>query len=122
MAGSIVIPVGLEFAELIFQLPTRLPDTVYLNTLSVLESLTTHSDAPSVTMSLALRLPLLRLKLLAAFWLPESRLAAPAYLYTLSLFESTIHTSVPSVAMPSGVARLDIEPALQEPSRPPLVS
>ena len=50
---------------------------VYLNTLSVVESLTTQRYVPSVTMSLGLVLLLLRLKLLAAFWLPESRLAAP---------------------------------------------
>ena len=67
-------------------------------------SLTTQRDVPSVTMSLGSVLPLLRLKLLAAFWLPERRLAAPVYLKTLSCLASTIQTSVPLVAMPSTVA------------------
>ena len=55
-------------------------------------------------MSLGLVLLLLRLKLLAAFWLPERRLAAPVYLKTLSCLASTIQMSVPLVAMPSTVA------------------
>ena len=84
-------------------------------------SLTTQSDVPSVTMSLGLALPLLRLKLLAAFWLPERRLAAPVYRNTLSCLASTIQTSVPLVAMPSTVALEARLPAVQEPSRPPLV-
>ena len=71
--GSSVIPVGLEPAPLIVQLPTSDPESVYLKTLSVLESLTTHRFVPSVTTSLGLVLLLLRLKLLAAFWLPERR-------------------------------------------------
>ena len=117
-----VMPVGLLAPGVeIVQLPCKLPATLYLNTLSVVESLTTHSDAPSVTMSLGLVLPLLRLKLLAAFWLPERRVAAPAYLNTLSLLASTIQTSVPLVAMPSTMALLASVPAVQEPSNPPLV-
>ena len=75
--GLSVMPVGLEPAPVIVQLPTSDPDTVYLKTLSVVASLTTQRFVPSVTMSLGLELPLLRLKLLAAFWLPERRLAAP---------------------------------------------
>ena len=66
-----MIPVGLPPPELIVQLPASDPDTEYLKTLSVVLSLMTHSDVPSVTMSLGLVLPLFRLKLLAAFWLPE---------------------------------------------------
>src|SRR5262245_55815937 len=116
------MPVGLEPAPLMVQLPTSDPDTVYLNTLSVLESLTTHRFVPSVTTSLGLVLLLLRLKLLAAFWLPERRLAAPVYLKTLSWRSSTIQTSVPSVAMPSTVAFEAMPPAVQDPSSPPLVS
>ncbi len=65
--GSIVIPVGFELAAAIVQLPSRLPATVYLNILSVVESFTTHNEAPSVTISFGLVFPLLRLKLLAAF-------------------------------------------------------
>ena len=120
--GSIVSPVGLELAGSIVQLPSEVPATAYLKTLSVEESLTTQSDVPSVTMSMGLALPLLRLKLLAAVWLPESRLAAPVYLNTLSLVASTIQTSLPLVAMPSGFPFVAIEPALHEPSRLPLMS
>src|SRR4051794_21177187 len=98
------MPVGLEPAPVIVQLPSSEPVREYLNTLSVDESLTTQRDVPSVTMSLGLVLPLLRLKLLAAFWLPARRLAAPVYRKTLSCLASTIQTSVPSVAMPSTVA------------------
>ena len=94
----------------------------YLKTLSVELSLTTHSEVPSVTMSLGLVLPLLRLKLLAAFWLPDRRVAAPVYLKTLSLRASTIHTSVPLVAMPSTVAFDASVPAVQEPSSAPWLS
>ena len=53
-----------------------------MKTLSALPS-TTQNDVPSVAMSWGLVLPLwwlTRLKLLAAFWLPERRLAAPVYL------------------------------------------
>ena len=75
LAGSIVIPVGVALAASMVQLPTRLPATVYLKTLFVPASLTTHSDSPSVTISRGLPLELFRLKLLAADWLPESRLA-----------------------------------------------
>ncbi len=60
------------------QLPSSDPVSVYLKTLSVVLSLTTHRYVPSVTISLGLVLPLFRLKLLAAFWLPEVRLAAPS--------------------------------------------
>ena len=67
-------------ADPIVQLPTRAPATVYLNTLSVLLSFTTHNDTPSVTISLGLVLPLARLKLDAAFWLPDRRLTVPVYL------------------------------------------
>ena len=103
------------------QLPRSVPDRLYLNTLSVLESLTTQRFVPSVTMSLGLVLLLLRLKLLAAFWLPERRLAAPVYRKTLSCWASTIQMSVPLVAMPSTVALEARLPAVQEPRRPPLV-
>jgi hypothetical protein len=48
-----------------------------LNTLSVLLSFTTQSDWPLVTMSLGSLLPAFKAKLLAAFWLPDNRLAAP---------------------------------------------
>ena len=49
-----------------------------MNTLSVVGVVDDPEvTTPSVTMSLGLVLPLLRLKLLAAFWLPERRLAAP---------------------------------------------
>ena len=68
---------------------------------SVHQLLTTHSEVPSVTIPVGLELPLFKLKLLAAFWLPVSRLAAPVYLKTLSCLASRIHTSVPLVAMPS---------------------
>src|SRR4029077_19945845 len=115
------MPVGLDLPEPMVQLPRSDPDTVYLNTLSVLESLTTHRFVASVTTSLGLVLLLLRLKLLAAFWLPERRLAAPAYLKTLSWRSSTIQMSVPFVAIPSTVALEARLPAVQEPSRPPLV-
>ena len=71
-----VMPVGLSPPEVIVQLPSRVPETVYLKTLSVVLSLTTQILVPSVTRSLGLVLPLFRLKLLAAFWLPERRLAA----------------------------------------------
>jgi len=40
-------------------------------------SLTTHREVPSVTMPLGFVLLRFRLKLLAVFWLPERRLAAP---------------------------------------------
>jgi len=83
---------------------TSVPESVYLNTLSVVLSLTTHNDTPSVTMSLGLVLPAARLKLDAAFWLPDRRLAAPVYLKTLSVLLSTSHTSVPFVATPSTCA------------------
>jgi hypothetical protein len=62
------------------QLPSNEPESVYLKTLCDVPS-TTQNDEPSVTMSwgLVLLLPclLVRLKLLAALWLPERRLAAP---------------------------------------------
>src|SRR5262249_43805566 len=115
------MPVGLAPAPVMVQLPTSEPDSVYLKTLSVVESLTTHRFAPSVTMSLGLVLPLLRLKLLAAFRLPDSLVAAPVYRYTLSPWLSTIQMSVPLVAMPSTKALPGRPPAVQEPSRPPLV-
>jgi hypothetical protein len=102
--GSRVIPVGLDPAPVMVQLPTSEPDVVYLKTLSVVESSTTQRFAPSVTTPFGLLLPLFRAKLLAAFWLPESRLAAPEYMNTLSLLASTIQTSVPLVAIPSTVA------------------
>src|SRR5436190_8622047 len=72
-------------------------------------------------MPLGPELPLFKLKLLAAFWLPERRLAAPVYLKTLSCLASTIHTSVPLVAMPSTWAFGAKVPGVQEPSNPPLV-
>src|SRR5262249_31932325 len=78
----IVIPVGWAFAGSMAQLPSSEPDSVYLKTFSAVPS-TTQNDVPSVTMSWGLGLPFLplaRLKLLAAVWLPERRLAAPAYL------------------------------------------
>jgi hypothetical protein len=120
--GSIVIPVGRPPPLLIVQLPSSDPDIEYLNTLSVVLSFTTQIDEPSVTMSLGLRLYLLRLKLLAAFWLPVNRDAAFVYLKTLSLLASTIQISVPLVAMPSTVALEASVPAVHEPSNPPLVS
>ena len=80
------MPVGLPPPPVIVQLPTSEPGSVYLNTLSCTASLTTHKCVPSVTMSLGLVLLLFRLKLLAAFWLPERRLAASVYLKTLSLW------------------------------------
>src|SRR4051794_27114644 len=114
------MPVGLVPAPVIVQLlSTRDPASVYLNTVSVLESLTTQRFAPSVTMSLGSVLPLARLKLLAAFWLPEVRLAAPVYLNTLSCLASTIQTSVPLVVIPSTVAFPVRPPADQEPRSPP---
>src|SRR3954447_20608398 len=113
------MPVGLVPAPLMVQLPRRIPDRLYLKTLSVLESLTTQSDVPSVTISLGSELPLFRLKLLAAFWLPDRRLAAPVYRNTLSCLASTIQTSVPLVAMPSTAALGARLPAVQEPRSPP---
>ena len=77
LAGSIVMPVGLPPPELIVQLPTSEPAIVYLKTLSVELSLTTHRCTPLVTTSFGLVLPLLSAKLLAAFWLPDKRVAAP---------------------------------------------
>ena len=49
-----------------------------MKTLSVLASSTTQIDVPSVTSPLPFLSALLRLKLLAADWLPETREAAPA--------------------------------------------
>src|SRR5262249_716570 len=83
LLGLIVNPVGDEFAMSMVQLPSKLPDMLSLNTLSVVLSSTTQNGVPSVTMPLPLSFlffPLVRLKLLAALWLPESRLAAPVYL------------------------------------------
>ncbi len=72
-------PVGLPPPELIVQLPSNEPLTVYLKILSVLDVLlTTQIDEPSVTRSEGLVLLPFRLKLLAAVWLPERRAAAPA--------------------------------------------
>ena len=82
LVGLIVMPVGWVFAGSMVQLPSNEPDSVYLKTLSAVPS-TTQNEVPSVTMSWGLVspfLPLARLKLLAAFWLPERRLAAPVYL------------------------------------------
>ena len=82
LVGLIVMPVGCAFAGSMVQLPSDEPESVYLKTLRAVPS-TTQNDVPSVTMSWGLVLPFLpltRLKLLAAFWLPESRLAAPVYL------------------------------------------
>ena len=63
-----MIPVGLVApAVVMVQLLTSAPAVVYLNTLSVVESFTTHRFTPLVTMSLGLVLALFRLKLLAAF-------------------------------------------------------
>ena len=45
--GSRVMPVGLVFVPLMVQLPTSAPESVYLKTLSVLASLTTHRCVPS---------------------------------------------------------------------------
>src|SRR4051794_23844397 len=115
------MPVGLAPAPVMVQLPRSDPDRLYLKTLSVLASLTTHRLVPSVTTSLGLVLPLLRLKLPAAFWLPERRPAALVYRNTLSCLASTIQTSVPSVAMPSTVALVARLPAVQEPRSPPPV-
>src|SRR6516165_10351119 len=87
------------------QLPSRLPLSVYLKTLSaLLPSSTTQRDVPSVTIPLALLLPLLRLKLLAAVWVPERRLAAPVYLKTLSCLPSSSQRWVPLLARPSSWA------------------
>ena len=61
-----MIPVGLPPPPLMVQLFTSVPDILYLNTASVVLSLTTQRYVPSVTMSLGLRLLVLRLKLLAA--------------------------------------------------------
>ena len=119
------MPVGLAPAPLMDQLPTSEPDSVYLNTLSVLvPSSTIHKDVPSVTRPLGLVSALFRPKLLAALWLPLMRLAAPVYLKTLSLLVllATIQISEPLVAMPSTVALEARLPAVHEPSRPPLVS
>src|SRR4051812_3403101 len=109
------MPVGLEPAPVIVQLPWSAPASVYLNTLSVVESLTTQRDVPSVTMSVGLALPLLRLKLLAAFWLPDRRPAAPVYRNTLSCLASTIQMSVPLVAIPSSWAEGFTLPTVHEP-------
>src|SRR4051812_22410968 len=98
------MPVGLVPAPAMAQLPSSAPERVYLKTLSVVESSTTHRLTPSVTMSLGLALLVLRLKLLAAFWLPDRRLAALVYRNTLSCLASTIQTSVPLVARPSTAA------------------
>ena len=76
------MPVGCVFAGSMAQLPSNEPDSVYLKTLSAVPS-TTQNEVPSVTMSWGFVSPLwppARLKLLAALWLPESRLAAPVYL------------------------------------------
>ena len=52
LAGSIVIPVGLVAPDVVMvQLLENAPAMVYLNTLSTVELSTTHSDVPSVTMS-----------------------------------------------------------------------
>src|SRR5437016_6920255 len=118
LAGLIVIPVGEEFAASIVQLPSSVPVSVYLNTLSVVLSLTTQNEVPSVTRSLPLLLALFKLKLLAALWLPESRLAAPVYLYTLSVLLSRSQMSVPLVAIPSNWVAPFRPLAVQEPSRP----
>src|SRR5581483_9675814 len=106
LAGLMVMPVGWAFAASIAQLPSAEPERVYLKTLRTVPS-TTQNDVPSVTMSCGLVSPLwppTRLKLLAALWLPDRRLAAPAYLKTLSLLPSTSQTSVPLVAMPVSCA------------------
>src|SRR5262245_35335767 len=91
------MPVGLPPPPFIVQLCTRVPVIVYLNTLSVVLSLTAQMLEPSVTRSFGLELALLRLKLLAALWLPDSRYAAFVYRYTVSLPELLvrIHTSRP---------------------------
>ena len=116
------MPVGLVTPGVeIVQLATKVPVSVYLKTLSVVLSLTTHKYVPSVTMSLGLELPALRLKLLAAFWLPVVRLAAAVYLNTLSDLLSTIQTSVPLVVMPSTWAVDCKVPAVHDPRLPPLV-
>src|SRR5262245_17717269 len=53
LVGSSVIPVGLLSSNMLnCQLPTSDPWTVYLNTLSNVESFTTQRYVPSVTMSL----------------------------------------------------------------------
>ena len=58
LAGSIVIPVGLVAPEVVMvQLLENAPAVVYLNTLSTVELSTTHSDVPSVTMSVGFLLP-----------------------------------------------------------------
>src|SRR6187551_887677 len=80
LLGFRVIPVGLALAASMVQLPSSDPLRLYLKTLSVVLSLTTHREVPSVTRSLGLLLLPLRAKLLAAFWLPDRRLAAPVYL------------------------------------------
>src|SRR5436305_659711 len=100
LAGLIVMPVGCAFAGSMVQLPSDEPARVYLNTLSAVPpSSTIQIEAPSVTMSLGAVLPLAGLKLLAALWLPDSRLAAPVYLKTLSLLVLLASTqmSVPLV-------------------------
>src|SRR4051812_9317055 len=111
LVGLIVRPVGLALAASMVQLPSSDPDRLYLNTLSVVASLTTHREEPSVTMPLPLELLPFRLKLLAALWLPESRLAAPVYLTTLSCLLSRIQMSVPLVAIPSTWAFAGSPPA-----------
>src|SRR6476619_7512036 len=119
LAGLIVRPVGLTLAASMAQLPSSEPASAYLNTLSVLPSSTTQKEVPSVTMPLPLALPLFRLKLLAALWLPERRAAAPVYLNTLSCLLSSSQMSVPLVAMPSTWAEGFIPPATHEPRGTP---
>src|SRR5436189_2279519 len=108
LAGLMVSPVGWAFAGSMPQLPSNAPVSVYLNTLSMVPSSTIQSDVPSVTMPLGAVSALFRPKLLVTLWLPERRLAATAYLKTLSLLVllATIHMSVPLVAMPSTVPLL----------------
>ena len=74
---------------------------LYLKTLSVVLSLMTQIEVPSVTMPFALLLLRFKLKLLEEFRLPDRRPAAAVYLNTLSVLLSTIQTSVPLVVMPS---------------------
>src|SRR5262245_45366584 len=52
LLGSRVMPVGEPLAGSMVQLPRRAPAKVYLKTLSVLLSLTTQKEVPSVTRSL----------------------------------------------------------------------
>src|SRR5438876_447916 len=97
-----VMPVGAELEGSMAQLPRRVPEIVYLKTLSMEAEFTIHRELPSVTIPLAF--PPASEKLVAASWLPETRAAAPTYLKTRSLFESTIQISVPLVAIPCGEA------------------